>query len=148
LDTICTKKTNRQNMNVKTTAKLGSLNYLTSLSARAHHFLGDEPHEDGGLDAGPSPFELVAWGLGECTAVTLRMYAARKEWDLGEITVHVAFDTDIKPAQIDIRIETEHRITDEQHQRLSQIAHKCPVHKFLMGEKAVSVSLNPAQEEA
>ncbi len=125
---------------IKATAQLGDLNFVTALSARVHHYVGDEPHEDGGLDAGPSPYELVLWGLAECTAATLRIYAQRKEWQLGAITVDVTLETG-SPAQFDISISTENPTTDEQKQKLILIAHKCPVHKLLIGEKTMLATI-------
>lgn len=121
---------------VTATARLGELNFVTALSARNHHYVGDEPHEDGGLDAGPSPYELILWGLAECTAATLRLYAQRKDWQLGAITVAITLETGT-PAQFDINISTEHPATPEQQQRLTAIAQKCPVHKLLLGEKTM-----------
>ena len=55
----------------------------------------DEPKDEGGEDAGPSPQELLAASLASCTAITMEMYAQRKGWDIGDVTV----DVDYEPAQ-------------------------------------------------
>jgi hypothetical protein len=36
------------------------------------------------------PFEYLLAGLGACTSITLRMYADRKGWNIGGVTVSVA----------------------------------------------------------
>src|SRR6476619_4004410 len=60
-----------------------------------HHVMGaDEPESLGGNDTGPSPYEYVLAGLGACTAMTLRMYAARHRWPLEKITVELRHDVD------------------------------------------------------
>src|SRR5438034_10319808 len=61
--------------------------YATGVRAGRHKLNADEPASRGGTDAGPSPYELLLAGLGACTAITLRMYADRKGWQLG--TIHV-----------------------------------------------------------
>ena len=54
-----------------------------------HRLVIDEPKVAGGADQGPSPTRTVAAALAACTAITLEMYAARKEWDVGELRVDV-----------------------------------------------------------
>jgi len=54
-----------------------------------HTIVIDEPIAAGGTDTGPSPTRLVAAGLAGCVAVTMEMYAKRKEWDIGAVEVEV-----------------------------------------------------------
>ena len=54
-----------------------------------HRFFADEPTSYGGLDSGPSPYDLMASALGACTAMTLRMYFDRKKTEIGRISVAV-----------------------------------------------------------
>src|SRR6266699_679503 len=61
--------------------------YATAVRAGRHPLNADEPASRGGTDTGPSPYELLLAGLGACTAITLRMYAERKGWQLE--TIHV-----------------------------------------------------------
>jgi uncharacterized OsmC-like protein len=43
-----------------------------------HHLSADEPVSVGGLNTGPDPYEFLLAGLGACTTMTMRLYAARK----------------------------------------------------------------------
>ena len=109
-----------------------------------HAFVSDEPVEDGGDGLGASPYELLLSALGSCTAMTLLMYARRKDWDLAEVSVHLTHDrvhaADSRDAENDgARIERitcdislRGNLTDEQTQRLREIAARCPVHKTLL----------------
>src|SRR5262252_2863374 len=71
------------------TADIGATNYTVSLVAGHHALVADERTAAGGQDAGPSPHELLCAALGACTAITLRMYAQRKEWALRHVHVDV-----------------------------------------------------------
>ena len=105
----------------------------------------DEPEDVGGSDFGPSPYQLLASALAACTAMTLRMYSNRKNLGVQEIKVHVNHskrhcedcETDSPDSRIDHferLIEAKGSLTDEQRQRLLEIADKCPVHRTLKGE--------------
>jgi putative redox protein len=109
--------------------------YEHELEIREHRLIADEAEDAGGGDQGPSPTELLAGALASCTAITIEMYADRKEWDLGEVEVAADFTrgTPDRPpkARVDIRIPVD--LTDDQRERILQIAHKCPVHRALLG---------------
>jgi putative redox protein len=62
------------------------------IQARGHTLVADEPVEAGGSHAGPTPYELLLGALGACTAMTVKMYAARREWPLESVEVHLAHD--------------------------------------------------------
>ena len=125
-----------------TTAHLGAQDYYTAISNSRHTFFGDEPVKSGGQDLGPDPYEIVLGGLAMCKAATLRMYAARKGWDLGEIHVQVDLqEEDGKPPRFVSKISFSAPVSDEQRQRLLIIADKCPTHKLLAGEKTFATSI-------
>lgn len=123
--------------------RLGPEGFTTEVMVRHHALTADEPTDIGGNDFGPTPYELLSAGLAACTAMTLQMYARRKKWDIGAVTVHIdhrkdyATDlqecekTDTKIDHFDRHIELTGDLSDEQRQRLLEIADRCPVHRTL-----------------
>jgi putative redox protein len=112
--------------------------YAHSLTADEHTLIADEPREKGGTDAGPTPTQLLALSLAACTAVTIEMYADRKEWDLGDVTVDVEYDIEPKgTTRFDVAIRIPRDLSKEQAERLEAIAGRCPVHRVLEGKVAI-----------
>lgn len=122
-------------------ARIEEVSFKTEISVRGHAMLADEPEEEGGKDLGPTPVELVSSALASCTAITLRMYALRKEWPLHAVEVRVAHDLK-KPVSLDEgerprrdifyrTIEVEGPLTHEQRERCLEIANKCPTYRLL-----------------
>ena len=66
--------------------------YRTELKARKHVMIADEPEDVGGKDLGPRPGDFYRMSLASCTAITLRMYANRKNFDVKKIQVTVCTD--------------------------------------------------------
>jgi putative redox protein len=60
-----------------------------AIEVSGHHIFGDEPEDKGGKNLGPSPYDLLAAALGECTAVTIRWYAMRQDWPIEHVHVQV-----------------------------------------------------------
>lgn len=127
----------------------GDDGYTTYIKAGNHRFVADEPDDLGGNDYGPSPYQLVSAGLSACTAMTLHMYARRKEWPLDNVEVHSSHgkehivdcrdceDPDAKVDTFRRSIRIEGNLDEKQRKRLIQIANKCPVHRTLSGEAQI-----------
>lgn len=114
-------------------AKLGLENYEVSIEASSHSLRADEPESLGGKNRGPAPYELVLAGLASCTLITLRMYSERKGWDVGELELELRLmkARDSKD-RIERRLRASKPLSDEQWERLLQIARKTPVTKTLL----------------
>lgn len=113
-----------------------------------HRLVVDEPTEvPGGTDLGPSPTRLLAAGLTSCIAITMEMYAKRKEWEIGAVAVEVDVTyADYTPSSFAATIHLPPGLSDEQREKLLTIARKCPVHRVIANETPVSVSAGPEGE--
>ena len=128
--------------NTSSTVTLSNRNYLAEAKMRNHFVTIDEPLDLGGDDNGPTPVEYLLTAIGGCVSITLRMYAERKGWDIGKITVNVylkeeSTEDGVKKSIIE-EISFENEITDEQRVKLLNIAGKCPVAKMVKGETSVT----------
>lgn len=113
--------------------------WQAELRAGAHQLLADEPRANGGGDTGPAPFDFLLSGLVACTAITLRMYADRKDWTLAGIDVDARYHvTDDGIASIDRTITLPADLSTEQRERLADIAERTPV--TLVVRRSVPIS--------
>ena len=113
--------------------------WRADMQTGAHALVADEPATAGGQDAGPSPYGYILAGLGACTAMTLRMYAQRKGWDLGEVQVALTLRKDDEGAtHIARELTCSAPLDEEQWQRLLDIAGKTPVTRTLMAGSAIT----------
>ena len=85
---------------------ISEFHFAQQIVAGHHRVTADEPQSRGGSDTGPSPTELLLGSLGACTSITLRMYAGRKGWELGKITVGLRYTpaADGRKAHIERRL--------------------------------------------
>ena len=114
-----------------------------SISIRGHEWHADEPLEDGGTDTAPTPGELMLGALGACMAITCRLYAQRKGWDLQGVDLALDYERfrgrdypahagdDLFVHEVREALVFHGNLDDKQLARLRDIAGKCPVHRLL-----------------
>jgi putative redox protein len=113
-------------------------NLRHDVTVRRHTITSDEPKDHGGEDTGPSPQELLAASLASCTAITMEMYARRKGWDISGLAVDCEYTPAERgcPTKFAMVYHMPAHLTEEQAEKLTVIAAKCPVHRTLEGEVA------------
>ena len=128
--------------------------FKTDVRAGRHTLVADEPRSVGGTNAGPSPYDLLSASLATCTSMTLHMYAAHKKLDLESVTVRVKHgkihavdceDCESDSGRIDEfqrSISLQGALSEQQRQRILEIADRCPVHRTLDGEIKVRSKLD------
>ena len=113
--------------------------YQQAIHARHHQLSADESAALGGDDQGPNPYELLLSSLGACTSITLRMYAERKGWSLGEIHVDLRFYRDEEGGEhIERTLHCSGELEVAQQERLLEIAARTPVTRTLLQGTAVA----------
>ena len=134
----------------------GNGKFGTEVHTVSHRFVVDEPKSYGGDDTGPTPYDLLNAALGTCTAMTMKMYARRKNWPLEAVSVQVTHERDhaqtcdhAEAMEQGKQLQALNRaitiigddLDDEQRARLLEIADKCPVHRTLESELHVHTRL-------
>ncbi len=110
--------------------------------AGCHHLSTDEPVEIGGGGTAASPHELLPAALAACVSTQLVMYARTKQWEIGDVAVHVEYDHRSTPRHFEIEIELGAELTAEQLGRLRAVAEACPVRRALEGGAEFSERLS------
>ena len=114
-------------------------NYAQSIETAGFTLLADEPLGGGGQNAGPAPYNLLLASLGACTAITLKMYADRKGWDIGALRVALTLSKDAEGGTfIERTLDSDARLDEAQWLKLLDIASKTPVTKTLLAGASIT----------
>ena len=132
--------------------------FKQEIVAGKHRLLADEPVNAGGSDAGPDPYDYLLTAVGVCTSMTIGLYARRKNLPLQTIKVSLRqsriYAKDCEECEtkegmldrIDVEIELTGPLSTEQHDKLMEIAAKCPVHRTLTSE--INIRLRAAEKKS
>lgn len=127
---------------------IGKKKYTTEVTIGHHTLIADEPTDLGGQDLGPSPTQLLLSSLGTCKAITMRMYADRKEWPLDSIEISLSSETIKSDLQqttyIRCNIKLLGDLDDKQKARIYKLGEKCPVHKILTNPIVIESNMLPS----
>ncbi|MDP1630802.1 MAG: OsmC family protein [Caulobacter sp.] len=116
----------------------------TGIAMGRHALTADEAPALGGRDAGPGPYDLLLAGLAACTSITLRMYAARKQWPLTDITVDLEHRKPDGRSKIARTLHLTGDLTEDQRARLADIAERTPVTLTLKDGADIVTTLAPS----
>ncbi len=120
--------------------------FKTTLTAGEHELVADETEKAGGTNQGPDPYDYLLMSLGSCTAMTVKMYARRKDWPLDDLFVELKHhkdhekdcenceEPDSKMDNIQIELMVKGDLDNEQIDKLLDISQKCPVHRTLTND--------------
>ena len=125
-------------------ASIGEVRYAVRIDADGHLITADEPKANGGANAGPSPYDLLLAALAACTAITLRMYADRKQWNLKAAHVELQYLRKDKEQRIKRKLRLEGALDDDQRARLADIAERTPVTLTLKHGLPIDTEMLPA----
>ncbi|HZW09330.1 MAG TPA: OsmC family protein [Phycisphaerales bacterium] len=120
-------------MQRQVSVSLGREAFSTAVAIGPHALAADEPAELGGGDTGPTPVELLLASLASCKAITVKMYADRKQWPLErvEVVARAASMHGAVIASIETQVRASGDLSEDQRARLLEIAEKCPVQKAI-----------------
>lgn len=127
-----------------TVSETGASPFAVRIETGGHSLIGDEPVAMGGADLGPSPYQMLAAALGECTTMTVRWFARQQQWPVDHIETDVTHEkaaVEGRPGKTDVFRKTVRirgdALTGEQRTRLLDVAAKCPVHRTLENTSSI-----------
>ena len=109
-------------------------NFRHSLNIDNHELFTDLPKRLGGDDSAPSPHDYFDAALASCKALTLKLYAQKKDIPLTGVTVEVTHDAAEEQKgkyTLNVKLTLKGVLTDEQRDELHRVADRCPVHKLM-----------------
>jgi uncharacterized OsmC-like protein len=117
------------------------------IAVRGHRLVVDQPVEDGGRDAGPTPTELFAASLASCVAFYAGRYLVRHGVDPKGLRVDAGFtmatDRPARVAEVTLTVKVPEGLDPARYDALLAVASHCTVHNTLHQPPSIDVRLEP-----
>jgi uncharacterized OsmC-like protein len=117
---------------------------LFEIAIRGHLVHVDQPVEDGGSDAAPTPTELFVASLASCVAHYARRFLGRHGLPTDGLSVAATFTMAERPArvgEVTVAVTVPEAVPEERRAALLAVASHCTVHNSLEHQPEVSIEL-------
>ncbi|MDP5031018.1 OsmC family protein [Paraglaciecola sp.] len=118
--------------------KSDSGQYRQTIHVNHHTLFADVAASLGGDDSAPDPHDLYDASLAACKAITILMYAKRKQIPLEGVDIEIKRDTSQESAGVyvlNVQLTLLGELSDEMRQSLALVGDKCPIHKLMTAAK-------------
>ncbi len=108
---------------------LNAENFRHSVNIDNHELFTDLPKSLGGDDSAPSPHDYFDAALASCKALTLKLYAQKKDIPLTGVTVEVTHDAAEEQKgkyTLNVKLTLKGVLTDAQRDELHRVADQLP----------------------
>ncbi len=116
---------------------------------RGHRIVTDQPVENGGRDAGPTPPELLLAALGTCAGHYAMEYLRTRQLSADGLSIHVFADKGKTPAHLKFfRVEvTVPNLAPEHREGVVRAVRSCLIHNTLRMSPVIEIEVNVAHAE-
>jgi uncharacterized OsmC-like protein len=117
------------------------------VQARGHRVICDQPHDNGGSDAGLTPPEFMLASLATCAGYYAAQYLKTRQLPANELRVQVSAEKERHPSRLSsFRIEIQAPGLDERQQEgILRAAKACLIHNTLLEQPKIEVVVNARQ---
>ena len=117
------------------------------INVRGHEVVSDQPVEDGGSDAGPTPTELFVASLGACVAFYAERFLRRNALSTDGLKVECTYlwaESPHRVGEIQLVVEAP-GLTDAKRAAFSRVVEHCTIHNTLLHPPAVRIVVGSSQ---
>jgi putative redox protein len=119
---------------------------------RGHEVVFDQPAEQGGDDAGPTPTEVFAASLAACVGFFARRFLSRHDLPTAGLRVDAAYElSSSRPSRVEriiVHVVTPAPLPERRRAAFERVCAGCTVHNSLHAAPDVKISVSSAQQPA